>query len=423
MRIAIIVPTTARPALVTRIQRRQRLPRSYVSTDADYRPLPEISGRYDDFVGPAGPLRQLLELGDVRFELRMDYVPESGRSWELPVAAAHWFESRGHEVVSDNPDLVIWATGAIQSDLAIQPDDYHVPRKLKLSQQLIERLRAQGASFVFLLPSVPDMRLETAVLPHPTDAVFQVSKLDDAFAALKENSPPPPVPLSELADPEDELIEATGVAPARRWMRGNLYYSAMAVVALAGLIVWSPVQGLLTSAETSKPPAPSEHVLPGSLDASGPQFKPPSTAGDNDTTVVSAPVGSPVLADAAIVLLEHRVPTGKSCIDVIFGNEKPLLREIKSTEGVFPKSEGVGLCALELRNGRTEPIELSLGTALLAHVIKSDRQQAIRVDPGKSYVLRLVQKPRDEIDYVFSVRPVSTDEITTFSHLLTKTGG
>ena len=151
MRIAIIVPTTAGPSLIRKLRPLHTAPRSLVFTQSDYKPL-EISARYNDFLQPGGPLAGALGMEDTRFELRLSARVESGRSWELPVALAHWALAQGHEIVSDKADMVIWATGALDSDLSIIAQDYHLDSKIAQSRASVAETLRPGGQALLLTP-------------------------------------------------------------------------------------------------------------------------------------------------------------------------------------------------------------------------------------------------------------------------------
>lgn len=144
MRVAIVIPTTAGPGLVDGIERLDVVPASRVHRVGDYRPLDALSDRYHHLTDPAGPLRSFLDEGSPHYRLTIDQPPETGRSWELPVALAHWVRSQGHEIVREAPDAIVWSTGAIQPDGTIYPDSYHVIEKLRLSKDLIWQLSGRS---------------------------------------------------------------------------------------------------------------------------------------------------------------------------------------------------------------------------------------------------------------------------------------
>ncbi|MEZ5840961.1 MAG: hypothetical protein R3D02_11250 [Hyphomicrobiales bacterium] len=240
MRITVIVPTTAGPRLVVGIIARPRLPASLVITADDYRPLDDITERYDAFVGPAGPLRRGLDLDDGSYELRLDAPIDGGRSWELPVALAHAARQAGAEIVTSAPDLVVWATGALDPDLAIRPDDYHLADKLDLSGPLLGRLQKAGARTLLLLPADP----APAALPQAGDGVA-VATFAAALALLRTAMASPQRPALAATTPDDAALPAPVAAPLagsgpRAIARSPVLviFGALVLAALVGLLIW-----------------------------------------------------------------------------------------------------------------------------------------------------------------------------------------
>jgi hypothetical protein len=144
MQVCVIVPTTDGPAPILRLTRLAQAPRSVMRTQDDYRPLPP-SARYHAFVQVGGALANRIGYGAGQFELMLGGMVETGRSWELPAAIAHWLHEQGHELGTDAPDLLVWATGALDNDLYLLQQDYHLARKLDESAACLQEALRQTA--------------------------------------------------------------------------------------------------------------------------------------------------------------------------------------------------------------------------------------------------------------------------------------
>ena len=184
MRLAIIIPTTNGPVRIERITRLSRAPLSQVITADDFVPNAEMAGRYHALIDQSGPLRGLIALGDVRFELCLDRLPEMGRSWELAVAIAHWAIDHGHELVTSDADLVVWATGVVRPGREIAEEDYHLDRKRASSGNLPKAL---GNRLLMLLPpNATEMDVAAFRADFAAAEIERVADVDAGVAALEK---------------------------------------------------------------------------------------------------------------------------------------------------------------------------------------------------------------------------------------------
>lgn len=319
MRVAIVIPTTAGPGLVDGIERLDVVPASRVHRLGDYRPLDALSDRYHHLTDPAGPLRSFLEEGSPHYRLTIDQPPETGRSWELPVALAHWVRSQGHEIVREEPDAVVWSTGAIQPDGTIYPDSYHVVEKLSLSRELIWRLSGRGVAdtgttgracrMFFLFPQGqgedaidPERRTSPSGLrssPPSSPSLSQpaassllqkgsVHSLDDALALLSPLRVKPDridAGLAPVRDGDHGETEATS-ARVRAGIGGLIVKSLLAAGSLA--IVASLMFFLVFPDRTQN--------VPGSDERHASLAQTPAT--EPEVTALSGEVGKSIEADA-----------------------------------------------------------------------------------------------------------------------------
>ncbi|MBU1175858.1 MAG: hypothetical protein KKH72_10700 [Alphaproteobacteria bacterium] len=186
MRLAIIIPTTNGPVRIERISRLARAPLSQVITADDFVPNAEMAGRYHALIDQAGPLRGLIALGEVRFELCLDKLPEMGRSWELAVVLAHWAMDHGHELVTANADLVVWATGVVRPGREIAEEDYHLDRKRASSAGLLGGFGSNARLLVLLPGTASEAEVGAFRAEFASAEVKSVADVDAGVAALEK---------------------------------------------------------------------------------------------------------------------------------------------------------------------------------------------------------------------------------------------
>ena len=133
-RFAVLIPTTGAVLHLRALVPRPGLPHGAAFAEGDYRPLP-LSTDYRALAGPEGPIARHLGGPLVPHELRLSGAPDSGRSWEAPVVIAHLLLADGWTLVQadDDPDLTVWATGAVDLDLRLLEGDYALGRKVDVS--------------------------------------------------------------------------------------------------------------------------------------------------------------------------------------------------------------------------------------------------------------------------------------------------
>ncbi len=290
--ILVIIPTTAGPLRLRSLTPRPGLPAAAAFADGDYRPLP-WSADYAGLCAPGGPLARLTQADLPPHELRLTGSFDAGRSWEVPVCLAHGLIARGHSLAAEpaQADLILWATGAVDRDLAVRPGDYALLDKIERSRALLGE--APDAALAVLLPEGPER--------HPAEA---------AFGALGRQRAPLFLPahdvaaaLAALTRPAEEAPEAPAVVPRRR-LGLALSAGALMAASLAALVVLgtrqTPVAGL------DQPPAP-------------PPAEPAAPARSAEVT----PAAPPALHVEAL-----RPPAGSSCRRVAFGAEPPDRRPV-----------------------------------------------------------------------------------------------
>jgi len=218
MKALVLIPTTTRPVIITAIRERRNLPASLVVAEGDFRALP-ISRDYDTLVGAAGPLGGLLgSHGLPSHELKLSEGFETGRSWEVPVSIAHVLVERGVELVKEPQaaDLIVFATGAVDSDLGIVKERYFLSQKVANTAELLAKVRPDGR-IVALLPDGatdgdggPDARNRLAQVGAD---VLKVATVRDAVAAIERFAGLESLPAK--ADPDARRAPADRAEPVR----------------------------------------------------------------------------------------------------------------------------------------------------------------------------------------------------------------
>lgn len=362
MQVCVIVPTTDGPAPILRLSCLAHAPRSVMRTQDDYRPLP-LSGRYHAFVQTGGALTDRLGQVGGQFELRLGAAVETGRSWELPVAIAHWLLVQGHELAAEAPDLVIWATGALDNDLSLLRRDYHLVSKLENSVGSLQDALRQGARVCMILPEAVELPADlnlTGVVHHRVDdfeSAVNFLACAPGFQRLQE--------VSETALAE----RAAGWA----WTGVTKLAAGALMIGLATFLVWMVVDW-----------------------RAGPREPIASTASNTvamESGTAEVPVSpSDLREDTSSVpqlVLDYATDEG-SCAAVLFGSVVHEQRDLGPEGSAYPVFSSTGLCSIGFRLPDAAPSELdiALPQELLNRVLPSDRRAQLRLLPGETQMLR-----------------------------------
>lgn len=222
MRVAILIPMLGKAGLIHEIRPLYQLPANRVILADDFAKIDGLSERYTNLTAPQGLLSDFLLDGNPAYDLIISLKPETGRSWEVPVSLAHWVLFHGHEIVVENPDVIIWATGGLQSDSKVYPTSYEVIRKLADSSDTLHKLGS--ARQFFLLPEGQDIEDVRNRYPDArvkgfwtlADAIAELADLKSARPAhtpLPANSVKTPKPGDALSKAKpDNRIFLTGIA-------------------------------------------------------------------------------------------------------------------------------------------------------------------------------------------------------------------
>ncbi|KMO27190.1 hypothetical protein [Methylobacterium aquaticum] len=365
--VLVVVPTTGGPVVLLSLKRRPGLPASAAFAAGDYRPLP-WSGDYARLAASGGPLSRLADAGP--YELRLSGSFDAGRSWEVPVCLAHGLVARGHSLTADPEaaDLVLWATGAVDLDLAVLPGDYALLDKLARSADL---LAAAKADLVLLLPDGPE-----------------AAEAARAFRALGRAHPPVilpaasvPAALAALARPEPSPAPAAGRRSA---------LAAALVALLAATVLAAGFAMLRARPEADRPVVAVGALVPVEP---GPAVAP-----------APEPMASPEPVAVAAVVEELAAPAGSSCRRVAFGADPPVRRPVPAEAPGRLRASRLApdLCGLAFR-AAVPGARVAVGPELAAAALPPTRLP----DGAQAYFLR--EGARRNLVYTVQVMTGSAD--------------
>ncbi len=375
----MVIPTTAGPLILRKITARPELPASCAFADGDYRPLP-WSSDYARLIGPQGPLGRLISgVGTVAYEMRVSGSFDTGRSWEVPTALAHLALSAG-DTLTDDPDLaerILWATGAVDLDLAIIPNDYALLEKLHKSSELFAR--APDAILDIRLPPGPGLE---AALVAARDFLANRTATVRSVTSVMVDRAPDERPVGAVAAP-GEKSAGVGWGPLPR---GALVL-VLAVTALAGgftaWLLFRPVPAATPIAEAPEIsiPGPSQPVTvpsPAEVPATDPR---PQSPPIGDAVQPSIPV-RPV-PKSTISIEEIRAAPGDTCKQLLFGAGRAVATAVSQSDGRFVSTRlDTSLCGLKFKIVEPGKFRLVLSAELLAVTVAG----AANARPGETTV-------------------------------------
>ncbi|MEQ8366422.1 MAG: hypothetical protein RIB61_06915 [Roseicyclus sp.] len=386
MRVCVIVPTTDGPAPILRLTRLAQAPRSVMRTQDDYRPLPP-SGRYHAFVQMGGALADRIGYGAGQFELRLGSVVETGRSWELPVAIAHWLQAQGHELGADAPDLLVWATGALDNDLRLLPQDYHLARKLDQSAACLKEALNHGARVVLVVPEAialpPDLKC-------PGPEIQVVADLDGAVKLFEDRRHMQDLRAASqagLSDRKPGWDRGVGLRVAVASVLIGLIVFFLFVVGVRGVDPREATTLRVAEAGSSDIDIADAEVAAVTSITSVPEAGSEAAGQGGD---VSAG-GQPQDIEGLPRLVVEYAPDGSNCQAVLFGSLAPERRDLVFRAGTYPDFGLTGLCSIgfSLPDVASTGVELALPHDLLDLVLPSDRRASLWLVPGDTQMLRL----------------------------------
>lgn len=403
MRIGILVPTTKGPIRIAGLRSVPGLPLSQIVEVDEHLPDESMTARYNSLVAKGGPVDALLSLPMGGHILTLTGLPETGRSWELPAALAHWVLARGHSLAPDTADVLIWATGALDAHGTIPAMDYHLASKIDRSSDALGAAARVGTQVVLLRPP------ETGdVAPARASTKYRetgVRGLPEAITFLDATCED----MSDSAKPRDGR---------RLSLRVVLIVGGLTLA--GGLALWygtslqsvpemRETDGAAASANTDQagvavdqaPAPPSQNTV--AADTSDEEDARHSKRVADTDTDIAATATSP-----ALTLIERRAPDSGTCRDVLFGAVEPSrITQRISLDGFAPSSLQ-GLCALTLRWEGEAPARIDLPESLAARLLRSDLVSIPRLAPGEAVTLRLIGDARPTGPYRFDVESDGT---------------
>jgi len=185
-RVRVVVATTEGPSTVLRVTAEDPAVRSVVCLGRSATALP-ISRAYDAFVrAPTGIVERAV--GHRAFRLDVSAPIDDGDSWQLGLYLAHRLKAVGRLAEDDGPaDLVVWATGAVDADLAVRKVERVAEKRRRSESLFVESGRR-------LLLAVPAGQAEALGAPPPGGEVMALDSVRPLLARLGlERSAPDPV--------------------------------------------------------------------------------------------------------------------------------------------------------------------------------------------------------------------------------------
>jgi hypothetical protein len=215
--VVVAVPTTAGLIEVMGLRWSQKIPSSRVvlgNETADQ--CERWTKEYNSLLRPGDPMRTLLGLNESGgYRLVVSAEIDHGRSWMMPVSAAHAAAARGQPLHNDvtRARLLVWTTGAIDfaqpetaREAKVVENDYHLIGKIDHSRALFAAAAHAGTPVLCLLPEGPDAAKAAAILgkvlgaqPHHVAIAASLADLlaplegflkSGNFDALPENAQP-----------------------------------------------------------------------------------------------------------------------------------------------------------------------------------------------------------------------------------------
>ena len=222
----LIIPSTRHAVQLLSITIEDPKIKSVVCLNDSFQALP-ISAEYDQFVRrPTGIIEKLL--GPAAYRIDVSAPITQGDSWQLGLCLAHIFYH--HEMFTGinggDGDLVIWATGAVDSKFRINPVD-HIATKIAASRDLLEKEILAGKKLVLI---VAHENLSTLREHIPEDwNAYGVSSIADACATIGIGMP------TDFLSKASPTASPTGALKSKR--RGQTTIYLMGVLAATMLLL------------------------------------------------------------------------------------------------------------------------------------------------------------------------------------------
>ena len=377
MKVRVYVGTTEGPVQVERITR-EAAPQSAVCLGRSTKVLPMSAG-YDAFVWPPSGVieREFGPFDEGGFRLDVSGPIGEGESWQLGIFVAHALAAKGRLASpSDRPDRVIWLTGEVDNDLAVNAVS-HVRDKLLAARDELQAMTELGVPLSLFAPEE-----NCAALADLADEVIGIRTTEQVLAALE-------APLA-VALPKDGKAgdQPPRTSTSRFWLLG-------VVLLLAALTVTTlQLFGVL---ERKKPPkseppvAQSQEAPPPRPVATAVQPQPQAKSEPKTAAIPEAkaepksdgPAGPPPLA---VRIVERRQPQKSTCAAVHFRTKEPTTQPVERHDRKLLPSRHEGLCGLAFEVVTSKPLYVSASIELLAgRFIKSEVAKPADLDGARAF--------------------------------------
>jgi diadenosine tetraphosphatase ApaH/serine/threonine PP2A family protein phosphatase len=412
--VSVIVPTTAGAIQVLGLRWSQRVAQSRVVLGNETATTCERWTKdYHSLLTPGDPMRTLLGLPDGGgCRLVVSAEIDLGRSWIVPVSAAHFADARAQSVHADIPRarMLIWGTGAIdfsQPDSADQAkiveNDYHLTSKIDLSREHFAAAAHDGTPVLALLPAGADAERAAGILrkvlgqqPHHIEIVKTLADIIrpiDAFlrkgdfnappemkyAPVPYTPPPPPPPQAQRPAGQPSAASA-GSAPAAGasspparsggglsvGVLGGIAVALIAVIGVGAMMLRSPpATGPAQQATAPRPLAVVPPASPGSVVAPVPPPAPQGTAPvPVPPPVVTTPSSDPAASQGRLTILSP--PAGSSCQSEVMAPNARYVETVIDLGADKPvlEIESASLCGLGISGSGTVQARFAPGTVV-----------------------------------------------------------
>lgn len=395
--VRVYVATTEGPSEIQRVAEEDPEVRSVVCLNGTSEAL-AISAAYDAFVRkPTGVIERLF--GHPVYRSDVSERISEGRSWQLPLFAAHALFAAGRLAgKNERADRAVWLTGTVDSELDVGRVD-HVPEKLAQSERLFGELQSHGIPLTVFLPRANADGLGPADTDRlgPNAEIVPLETVDTLFDRLELPRPARPETLKPRPEAKRRhpvlisllFLLAAGTAVGAYWQDEVMEWAdanfpqALRILAGTGD---EPGEGepepVKPTQPTVAPEQPAPPVTPAEAPVSETPGDPPTAAdreGDpTDTTEPPtamqpepdpvpepAPEPEPELSgsDLALTIVERRAPGARSCGVAEFGTRPLTETRVPAVGGGrLDASSAAGLCAVqyEIRNGFEAPVHVWL---------------------------------------------------------------
>jgi hypothetical protein len=284
--------------------------------------------------------------------------------------------------------LVIWATGALDNDLSVLSEDYHLSIKLERSEELLRAWLDNGVQVLLLLPE--QLKLAASLTSQlVTDR--KVRNLEEAIAAINAIEP--------------KTVGDGSVNSGRHPALRHPLLLAGAAILFSTMLLWQfailPPAEPSVDAGTTELAIPAEpemedhtesrkHVEIVSSAAPSPISQLPRVTEDAVSPTMAPPNLRSGLADLPMLVLEY-APDGANCRSLLFGDGALRRSDISVVDGMLHAVVEGDVCGLRfhLPAVASGSAEIMLPVALADLILPSDRALGFLLAPGEDRRFRL----------------------------------